>query len=130
MLLNSIGQRKYMYRKPTKEAQDLKIALEKLGLRVLVEVNDGHKHIDLTLPDARINIEVDGSQHLTDPYQILSDLKREHYSDDLGYDTVHIPNQAIHTNLGGIASALAEAGALRIEGFKKREKNQNENAKN
>jgi len=108
-----------MYKKPTKEAQDLKTALEKLGLRVLAEVDDGHKHIDLTLPDARINIEVDGGQHLTDPYQILSDLKRTHYSDDLGYDTVHIPNQILHSNLGGVASALAEAGALRIEGFKK-----------
>jgi isopentenyldiphosphate isomerase/very-short-patch-repair endonuclease len=110
-----------MFRKPTKETQDLKIALEKLGLRVLAEVDDGHKHIDLTLPDARINIEVDGSQHLTDPYQILSDLKRTHYSDDLGYDTIHIPNHALRSNLGGVASALAEAGALRIEAFKKGE---------
>jgi len=108
-----------MYKKPTLEAQDLKTALEKLGLRVLAEVDDGHKHIDLSIPDARMNIEVDGSQHLTDPYQILSDLKREHYSDDLGYDTIHIPNQAIHTNLGGIASAVAEAAALRIEGLRK-----------
>jgi len=106
------------YKKPTKEAQDLKEALEKLGMRVLAEVNDRHKHIDLSIPDARMNIEVDGIQHLTDPYQIISDLKRSHFSDDLGYDTVHIPNQAIHANLGGIASALAEAATLRIESLK------------
>ena len=109
----------FMFIKSTKEAQELKKALEKLGLRVLTEVNDGYKHIDLSIPDARINIEVDGSQHLTDPYQILSDLTREHYSDDLGYDTMHIPNQALHTNLGGIASAVAEAAMLRIDRFKK-----------
>lgn len=109
-----------MYHKPTKEAQDLKVALEKLGIRVLAEVNDGHKVIDLSIPSARINIEVDGSQHVTDAYQILSDLKREHYSDDLGYDTIHITNQAIRTKLGGIASALAEASKIREEGFGKR----------
>jgi very-short-patch-repair endonuclease len=104
-----------MYKKPTKEALDLKHALEKLGIRVLAEVDDGHKHIDLTIPSARINIEVDGCQHFTDPYQILSDLKRNHYSDNLGYDTIHIPNKLIHENLGGIASALAEASKIREE---------------
>ena len=67
-----------MYRQPTPEAVLLKTALEKLGLRVMVEVDDGFKHIDLSIPDSRINIEIDGLQHLTDPYQILSDLKRAH----------------------------------------------------
>ena len=109
-----------MYHKPTKEENDLKEALEKLGIRVLSQVSDSHKVIDLAIPSARINIEVDGSQHVTDTYQILSDLKREHYSDDLGYDTIHITNQAIHTNLGGIASALAEASKIREEGFGKK----------
>ena len=83
----------------TKEALLLKEALERLGIRVLAEVDDGHKHIDLTIPSARINIEVDGERHLTDPYQILADLKRSHYSDDLGYDTIHISNDAIHTDV-------------------------------
>lgn len=104
--------------KPTKEALMLKKALEKLGIRVLVEVDDGHKHIDLTIPSARINIEVDGDRHLTDAYQILADLKRAHYSDDLGYDTIHIPNELIESNLGGIASALAEAAKIREEQIK------------
>jgi very-short-patch-repair endonuclease len=104
-----------MFKKSTREAQDLKEALEKLGIRVLVEVNDGHKHIDLAIPSARINIEVDGNKHLIDAHQILSDLKRSHYSDDLGYDTIHISNEAIHSSLGGIASALAEATKIREE---------------
>src|SRR5689334_3065616 len=85
-----------MYKQPTKEAIALKEALEKLGIRVLAEVDDGHKHIDLAIPSARINIEVDGGYHLTNPYQILADLKRSHYSDDLGYDTIHISNEAIN----------------------------------
>ncbi|MDQ5886407.1 MAG: hypothetical protein QG628_804, partial [Patescibacteria group bacterium] len=62
------------FRNPTKEADDLKRALEGKGVRVLVELHDGHKHIDLAIPKARINVEVDGIQHLTNPQQILSDL--------------------------------------------------------
>ncbi len=107
-----------MFRHPTKTATILKEALEKLGIRVLSEVGDGHKHVDLAIPDSRINIEVDGSQHLTDSYQILKDLAREHYSDDLGYSTIHIPNEEIYSNLGGIASAIAEAAKIREEQFR------------
>ncbi|MEK7634925.1 MAG: DUF559 domain-containing protein [Patescibacteria group bacterium] len=103
------------FRQPTIETNRLKSALENLGVRVLVEVDDGYKHIDLTIPDARINIEVDGNQHLTDVQQILSDLKRNHYSDDRGYDTIHITNTSIKENLIGISKALAEAAKIRKE---------------
>jgi len=102
----------------TQEAQTLKEALEKLGVRVLSEVDDGHKTIDLTIPDARINIEIDGNRHYTDAQQILSDLSRSHFSDDLGYSTFHIPNELIHSDLGGVASALAEAAKIREERIK------------
>lgn len=101
------------FRRPTKEAKILKEALEKLGLRVLVEVSDGFKHVDLAIPASRINIEIDGIQHLINPYQILSDLKRAHYSDLLGYDTIHIQNELIRTELGAIASAIAEAAKIK-----------------
>ena len=107
-----------MYRKSTKEALDLKIELEKLGVRVLAEVDDGYKHVDLAIPEARINIEVDGARHLVDPYQILSDLKRTHYSDDIGYATIHIPNAFIHSDIGAIASAIAEAAKIRGDQLK------------
>jgi very-short-patch-repair endonuclease len=98
---------------PTKEENDLKEALEDLGVRVLSQVPDGHKHIDLAIPDAKINIEVDGINHLTDPHQIVKDLMRAHYSDDLGYYTIHIPNDYIYSNLKKIANALAEAAKIR-----------------
>ncbi len=107
-----------LMRRPTKEAIDLKAALEGHGVRVLTEVEDGYKSIDLAIPDARINIEVDGRQHFTDPYQILADLKRSHYSDRLGYDTIHIPNQLIHIELPDIARALAEAAKIREKQLK------------
>ncbi len=104
-----------MFKKSTPEAKSLKEALESHGIHVLSEVNDGHKHIDLTIPSAHINIEVDGMQHLTDPYQILSDLSRSHYSDKLGYETLHIHNNEIRTNLPRIAKAIAEAAKMRME---------------
>lgn len=49
---------------PSKEALDLKRALEEKGIRVYKELDDGYKHIDLTIPKAKINIEIDGIQHL------------------------------------------------------------------
>lgn len=99
-------------KKSTPEAKRLKEALEGLGIRMLAEHWDGHKHIDLSIPDAHINIEIDGPQHLTDPYQILADLNRSHFSDDLGYRTLHIHNEEIKSNLEKIAVAIAEAAKI------------------
>jgi very-short-patch-repair endonuclease len=104
---------KFWRRKPTNEEKYLKQALEKLGVQVLSQVRDGHKHIDLAIPSAKINIEVDGKQHLTNPHQIISDMKRAYYSDALGYETVHIPNEYIHSDLEKIAKALSEAAIIR-----------------
>ncbi|HVZ76026.1 MAG TPA: DUF559 domain-containing protein [Candidatus Paceibacterota bacterium] len=101
------------YRTPTKEADDLKKALEKRGVRVLVEVHDGYKHVDLAIPSAKINIEVDGIQHLTNPKQIVADLNRGYYSHKNGFNTMHIPNEMIRNHLEEISEALAEASKMR-----------------
>lgn len=101
------------YRAPTKEAADLKVALEKKGVRVLVELHDGHKHVDLAIPKAKINVEVDGIQHLTNPNQIVADLSRGYYSHKNGFDTMHIPNEMVRLHLGEISDALAEASKIR-----------------
>ncbi len=108
-----------MNKKPTKEEMDLLEALVSRGLRVLSQVPDGHKHIDLAIPDAKINIEIDGPRHWTNGEQIVADLKRSHFSDDLGYYTIHISNDHIHSELEKIADALVEAASIRIEQLKK-----------
>lgn len=92
----------------TKEECMLKTALEKKGVKVIMEHNDGFKRIDLYLPDAKLNIEVDGLQHLTDPTQILRDLHRQYYAEKSGHHTLHIPNIAIRHYLDQIVSALVE----------------------
>ena len=101
------------YRMPTKEADDLRNALEERGVRVFLEYHDGYKHIDLALPGAKINVEVDGIQHLTDPKQILADLHRGYYSHKRGYNTMHIPNEMIRSHLYEISNALAEASKMK-----------------
>ena len=78
-----------------------------------VELHDGFKTVDLAIPRAKINVEVDGIQHLTDPKQILADLGRGYYSHKNGYDTMHIPNEMVRTHLDEIAEALAEASKMR-----------------
>ncbi len=97
----------------TQEALALKRALEQLGVRVLKEVDDGHKSIDLAIPSAKINIEVDGIHHLTNPYQIVADLGRGYYSHKKGYNTMHIPNEMIRLHLKDIAEGLAEASKIK-----------------
>lgn len=101
------------YKVPTAEAESLKSALEERGVQVYVELHDGFKTIDLALPRAKINVEVDGIQHLTDPKQILADLGRGYYSHKNGYDTMHIQNEMVRRHLDEIADALAEASKTR-----------------
>jgi very-short-patch-repair endonuclease len=98
---------------PTKEAAALKAALEAEGILVYQELDDGHKTIDLAIPRAKLNIEVDGIQHLTDPHQIVADLGRGFYSHKNGYDTMHIPNELIRLHLAAISKALSEAAGIR-----------------
>lgn len=101
------------YKTPTTEERSLKKALEERGVQVYIELHDGFKTIDLAIPRAKINIEVDGIQHLTDPNQILTDLARGYYSHKDGYDTMHIPNDLLKNRLDEIADALAEASKKR-----------------
>lgn len=101
------------YKVPTAEADALKKALEDKGVKVYVELHDGFKTIDLAIPRAKLNVEVDGIQHLTDPKQIVADLGRGYYSHKNGFDTMHIPNEMIRLHLDAIADALAEASKIR-----------------
>ena len=99
----------------TPQAVKLKAELERRGVPVEAEKWDGHKHIDLVVSRAMLNIEVDGKQHYEDWRQILSDLHRTHHSDRKGWDTVHIPNAVIENRdeLARVADALAMAARVR-----------------
>jgi very-short-patch-repair endonuclease len=105
-----------MYRGSTPQAQKLQAALEDLGIPVQPEKWDGHKSIDLAIPRAQLNIEVDGKQHLENAGQILRDLERSHHSDDKGFATVHVPNAFIDSekDFPRVVNALAKVARIRL----------------
>ncbi len=92
--------------KPTEEELILNKALNELGIETKLQHWDGHKHIDIFIPEGKIYIEVDGVNHFTDVRQIMSDFQRDHYSDDDGFHTLRIPAETIPKQVHGIARAL------------------------
>jgi very-short-patch-repair endonuclease len=92
----------------TPQAKKLQEALEKQGIKIISEYYDGYKHVDLFLPEARIAIEVDGLQHVSDPKQIMTDFQREHYSKLNNIDTMHLENSVVDRHLNEIADAIAK----------------------
>lgn len=79
---------------PTEEAKRLGFLLEKIGHRkVIFEDFDGHKHVDLSIPSAKVDVEVDGLQHVKTKEQALRDIKRAYYSyKNNSTITLHVPN--------------------------------------
>ena len=82
----------------TPETLKLHDALRQRGVHSFIDKWDGHKHIDIAIPESMINIEIDGIQHNTSPQQALADLNRTYYSYKKGYFTLRIPNSLIRTN--------------------------------
>lgn len=103
----------------TPQAKALHEALAKLGVTSILEYSDGHKHVDIGIPDAKLYIEVDGLKHFIDPKQIIADFKRAHYSNQDNFVTFYVTNQLIDKFLDEIADAVAEVVKERIEDVKK-----------
>ena len=95
-----------MKKEPTIHALKLAEALRARGITLELEHWDGHKHVDIYIPAARLYIEVNGLQHYTDPKLLLADLKRAHFSDGDDFNTISITNQLVDTHLDGIADAI------------------------
>jgi len=94
--------------KPTYYAKILVDELKKRGVEIRLEHNDGHKSVDIFIPSVKLDIEIDGSQHITDPYQALTDLKRTKNSLKEGRITLRIPNTAIYQNVLGVADDILD----------------------
>lgn len=92
----------------TEQAKNLYQALVNEGVEASLEHWDGHKHVDICIPGSKIYIEVDGAQHLTNPSQIARDFMRDHYSDEDGFNTLHIPNEVIDSNLPKVVKAITK----------------------
>lgn len=96
------------------QARKLHSALMQREIDAEIEKWDEHKHIDLSIEWARLYIEIDGDDHYTNANRIISDLKRDHYSESDGYDTVHIPNAIVDKKIDAVADALAEVARSRV----------------
>jgi very-short-patch-repair endonuclease len=90
----------------TPEAIQLYFALRRVGVPAKLEKFDGHKTIDIAIPECKVNIEVDGVQHNFNPNQALADLQRTHYSFLKGYLTLRIPNSLVNTRLDDTAKYI------------------------
>ena len=96
---------------PTKCTVEFAEALKKRGLNVDLE----HKHIDISITDARMYIEIDELYHYTDANQITTDFKRDHFSDGEDFDTFRVPSDILGEHLDKIADAVAKVAKDRLK---------------
>lgn len=105
--------------KITPESKLLFDKIIKAGVFAELEYWDGHKHVDIHIPSAKLYIEIDGVQHFTNPNQIATDFLRDHYSDDSGYDTFRIPNEIVREELDMVLKAILKIVTERLENSNK-----------
>jgi very-short-patch-repair endonuclease len=82
--------------------------LKKRGVPAELEKWDGTKTIDIAVVDAKVNIEVDGSQHNFNADQAMRDLLRTLLAFKKGYLTLRIPNSLVKYNLEKTADLITE----------------------
>lgn len=108
----------------TPEARLLYFALLHRNIPAIVEKFDGYNHIDIAIPEARVNVEVDGLHHNHSSPQALADLKRTLHSFRRGYYTLRIPNSLVRECLEETADHVAR---FVVESMKKIQAEQREN---
>lgn len=96
-------------------ARNLFDELIKRGVKAKLEYPDGHKTVDIAIPNAHIYVEVDGLQHFVKPEQIISDFKRSHFSDGDDFHTFYVTNQILENYLFEVADALKEVVQMKME---------------
>jgi very-short-patch-repair endonuclease len=100
---------------PTPQAKSLHEALNERDIHNELEFGDGHKRVDISIPSARLNIEIDGKYHLTDPEHLFRDLERDSYSHSDGIDTIRVPNFYVDECLDEVADSIAEVAKRRAK---------------
>lgn len=98
----------------SEQARLLHSALRQRDVEAEIEKYDGHKHIDIAIVQAKLNIEVDGIFHYLDADAMETDLRREYFSEEKGYDTIRIPNFVIEQNLDKVADTITEVVERRV----------------
>jgi len=97
----------------TPQAIKLHEALKERGIHNELEPFDGHKHVDISIPSAKLNLEIDGKYHLTDPEHLFRDLERDSFSHKKGISTIRIPNYFVDRHLPELADSIVEVARKR-----------------
>ena len=97
----------------TPQVKKLSNALATRGIKNNVEAFDGYKHVDISIPWARINIEVDGKHHLYNPNQLFADLERDSFSQIDKIATIRITNDIVEENIDDLAESIAQVARKR-----------------
>ena len=92
----------------TLETIYLYLSLRTRNVPAILEKFDGYKTMDISVVDAKVNIEVDGPHYNSNPNQALSDLQRTYYSFKKGYLTLRIPHSLVRKNLDQTADCITE----------------------
>lgn len=118
----NVDQRALVYPEPQWErssATDQEIALYEALLKrkvnVIPQYNDGHKTVDLAIPEAKLYIEVDGVAHCSKEKSAFTDLQRTYYSLKEGFVTLRIPNVLTEDKLNETADMIADLAKVRSE---------------
>jgi very-short-patch-repair endonuclease len=90
------------------EAIELYLSLRLRGVPAELEKFDGHKTVDISVVDAKVNIEVDGPHHQYKFEQALLDLQRTLHSFRKGYLTLRIPDALLKENLDETANSISD----------------------
>ena len=116
----NVDQRALVYPEPQWErssASDQEIALYeallKRDVNVIPQYNDGHKTVDLAIPDSKLYIEVDGVAHCSNEKSAFADLQRSYYSLKEGFVTLRIPNVLTEDKLNETAEMIADLAKVR-----------------
>ena len=91
----------------TPQAVKLSKALKNLHIEHILEYFDGFKHIDLAILNAKVYIELDGSQHAFTPQQVCIDDDRDQFSVRDGFVTKRYPNSYIDSDVDKVALGIA-----------------------
>jgi very-short-patch-repair endonuclease len=94
--------------KTSSQARTLFYALKEKGINCELEAYDGKKHVDISIPEAKLNIEIDGLHHSINPEQLSVDLQRDEYSALSGFSTKRYTNKEIEEHLEEIVDALVK----------------------
>ena len=100
-------------KKVTLQALKLSKALDDKGVNHSLEYDDGFKHVDIAIKWAKLYLEIEGSQHLYVPKQMITDYKRDKYSLKDGFYTIRIPNMIIDKDIRSVAECVSDLASLR-----------------